>query len=132
FQVAARLLLHWHFRAAAPAEKLAEQIAKAASAASAGAGCALSAAKIESAKIEIDVRAAILTASRRPRARLKILAVKSVLVVQLPLLRIRQHVIRFFQLLEFLLRALVSRIQVRVILPRQLAKSRANILRARL
>ncbi len=135
FQVSARLVLHFHFRAAAPAKELAEQIAETRSPARAArcTRCALAAPEIKSAKIKIDVRAAVIAARRwTTRAWLEIVAVESVLVIHLSLLRVRQHVVRFLQLLEFLFRAFVPRIKVRMILPRQLTKRRTNILRARL
>src|SRR5258707_14154250 len=120
-----------HFRGAATMEESAEQSAKARTT-GACSGSGLASAKIESPKIEIDVCAAVIPARRGTRSRLKILAIKSVLVIHLSFFRIRQHVVCFLHLLEFLFRRFVPGIQVRVILPRQLAEGRANILRARL
>ena len=89
---------------------------------------ARSPAKIESAKIKIDVLP--VAGGRSGTSRRNIVAVEAVLVVHLPLLRIGQHVVGFLQLLEFFLRGFVARIQIGVVLPRQFPKRRANILRA--
>src|SRR5712692_2907595 len=126
FQVAARFVLRLHRRAPAPAaEKLAEEIAEARSAARRS----RSAAKIKSVKIKVDVLLPSMTARSTRR---KIVAVEAVLVVHLPLLGIGEDVVGFLHLLEFFFRGLVARIQIRVIFPRQLAKCRAYILGARL
>src|SRR5271169_5309755 len=101
---------------APPAEKLAEQIAEACAA-------ALLPAKIEPAKIEIDV----FPASFRPRAIIagrNIVAVEAILVVHLPFLCIRQNVVGFLYLFEFFFRGLVAGIEVGMVLPRQLPKRR--------
>src|SRR6266478_142776 len=126
FQVAARFVLRFH-RGASPAaaEKLAEEITEARSAAR-GSGPA---AEIVAAEVKINIRrfAVLSRAGARSTGR-HIVAVKAVLVVDLPLLRVGEHVVRFLQLFEFFFRGLVAGIQVRMILPRQLAERRANIL----
>src|SRR5258706_10563262 len=129
FQVAAGFVFRLHTGASASAaEKLAEEIAEARSAARrAGA-----AAKIKSAKIKVDVRLPAVTAPSTRPARRKVVAVEAVLVVNLPLLGIGEDVVGFLQLLEFFFRGFVARIQIGVILPRQLAKRRTDILGARL
>src|SRR5207249_11595367 len=104
-----------------------EEVAEARSAA----GCAGAAAKIKSIKIKVDVLLPSVGARPAWSARRKVFAVETVLVVHLPLLGIGEDVVGFLQLLEFFFRRFVSRVQVRVIFPRQLAKCRANILGAR-
>ena len=73
------------------------------------------AAEIESAEIELHARAGIFR--RHGPAPL---GVETELVVRLPLLRIRQNVVRFLDLLEFFFRGFIAGIQVGVILARQL------------
>src|SRR5262249_36314917 len=114
FQVAARLVLGFLFRATPASEKLAKQIPEARSfRAAANTAGTRARRKIKSAKIEIDSRSAGIFA-RWWCAALEVLAVKSVLVVHLPLFRIRQYVVRFLKLLELFFRGLVPRIQVRM------------------
>src|SRR5882672_3558438 len=129
FQVAARFVLRFHRgTSAAATEKLAEEITEACSAAR----CSRPAAEIESTEVKINIwRFAVPSLTSSGSAGRNVVAVKAVLVVDLPLLRIGEHVVGFLQLLEFFFRGLVAGIQVRVILPRQLAKRRANILRRR-
>src|SRR5439155_19116420 len=116
-----------HPSASAPAaEKLAEEIAEARPAPRrAGA-----AAKIKSAKIEVDVLLLAVSARSTRPARWKVVAVESVLVVHLPLLGIGEDIVGLLQLLKFFFRGFIARVQIRVILPRQLAKCRTDILGA--
>src|SRR5260370_30658945 len=115
-QVAARFVPRLHRGGSAPAaEKLAEEIAEARSAARRPGASA----KIESFKIEVDVP---LPARAACSARWKVIAVEAILVVHLPLLGIGEDVLAFLPLLEFLFRRLVARIQIGMIFPRQLAK----------
>src|ERR1700674_762752 len=125
-EVSTRLMLRFHAAGAASAlEKLAEQIAEAGTTA-----CrARAAAKIKSTEIKIDVRSPSIGARSTWTAWWNIVAVEAVLVVHLPLLRVGQHVVGFLQLLEFFFRGFVAGIQVGMILARQLAKCRTNILR---
>src|SRR5947208_14187006 len=127
FQVAAGFVLRLHPSASAPAaEKLAEEIAEARPAPRrAGA-----AAKIKSAKIEVDVLLLAVSARSTRPARWKVVAVESVLVVHLPLLGIGEDIVGLLQLLKFFFRGFIARVQIRVILPRQLAKCRTDILGA--
>src|SRR6266850_1100870 len=129
FQVAARFVLRFHRgTSAAATEKLAEEITEACSAAR----CSRPAAEIESTEVKINIwRFAVPSLTSSGSAGRNVVAVKAVLVVDLSLLRIGEHVVGFLQLLEFFFRGLVAGIQVRVILSRQLAKRRANILRRR-
>src|SRR5580704_14642540 len=130
FQIAAGLLLHFHFPAASAAEELAEQVAETCAAGASGRARAAAGIEIKSAEIKIDAGITGI-ASRRRGTRLIVVAIKSVLVVHLAFLAIRQHVVRFLQLLEFFFRSLVAGIQVRMIFPRELAKSRTNLLGVR-
>src|SRR4029077_7829045 len=125
FEVAAAFLLRLHHPAAVAPEKLTEEIAEAPSA---RASLRRASAKIESSKIEIHSGIGTGCAAG-PRALLKIVAVKPVLVIHLPLLGVRQNIVGFLQLLELLFRGLIPWIQVRMILASELAKSRANFLR---
>jgi len=127
-QVPAGFLLRLYSPAASAAapKKLAEQIAEAARP-----RASLRAAKIKPAKVEIHCGIFIASALWRRSPRIEIVAIESVLVIHLPLLRIRKDVVRLLQLLEFFFSGFVPRIQVRVILARQFAKSSANILGAR-
>src|SRR5258708_10505730 len=129
FQVAAGFMLRLHRGAtASAAEELAEEIAEARSAA----GRAGATAKIKSAKIKVDVLlSAVAARSTRPGRR-KVVAVKAILIVHLPFLRVGEDVVGFLQLLEFFFRGFIARIQIRMIFPRQLAKRRTDILGARL
>jgi len=74
------------------------------------------------------------SSSRRPapgislsRRRIDIVRIKSYLVVDLAFLGIAENVIRLGESLELFLRGLVSRINVRMVFPRQLAKRLANL-----
>src|SRR5215472_9842012 len=122
-------MLSFFFRASPTPEKLAEEIAETRSS-SASSGSASARIEIKSPEIEVNSRTSGISARRR-RSTLEVVAVKAVLVVHLPLFRIGQYVVRFLQLLELFFRGLVSGIQVRVILPRQLAECCADVLRAR-
>src|SRR2546429_2086280 len=124
FQVATGFVLRLAPRASAStAKKLAEEIAEARSAARR----ARATAKIKSAKIKVDVLLlAVAVCSTRP-ARWKVVTVEPVLVVHLPLLGIGENIVGFLQLLEFFFRGFVAGVQIRVILPRQLAKRRTDI-----
>src|SRR5258708_1396362 len=90
------------------------------------------AAKIKSPKIKVDVGRSVVRARSSRPARWKVVAVEAVLVVHLPLFGIGEDIVGFLQLLEFFFRGFVAWIQIRVILPRQLAKRRTDILGARL
>src|SRR5439155_404906 len=124
FQVATGFVLRLAPRASAStAKKLAEEIAEARSAARR----TRATAKIKSAKIKVDVLLlAVAVCSTRP-ARWKVVTVEPVLVVHLPLLGIGENIVGFLQLLEFFFRGFVAGVQIRVILPRQLAKRRTDI-----
>ena len=127
--VSAGFVLRFHRCCAAmPAKKLAEQVTEAGT--RTGAAAARLSTKIKSAKIKVDVSASRVCSAAVAAGRC-ILAVEAILVVHLPFPGIRQHVIRFLQLFEFFLGRLVPGIQVGMIRPCQLAKSRANILRRR-
>ena len=62
------------------------------------------------------------------RSWIYVVGVETDLIVDLPLLGIAEHVVRFRDRLELLLRRFISGVDVRVILPRQLAKSFADVL----
>src|SRR5882672_9146250 len=128
-EVAAGFLLRLYSPAASAAtpKKLAEQIAEAARPRAFPSG----AAKIKPAKVEIHRGIVIASALWRRSPGIEIVAIESVLVIHLPLLRIRKDVVRFLQLLEFFFGGFVPRIQIRVIFARQFAKSSANVLCAR-
>src|SRR5437016_10278495 len=126
FQVAAWLVFRFRSDAAPAAKELAEKVAE-----TSAAGCARSPAEIKSAKIKIYIRLTRAWPSPRIAARRQVIAVEAVLVVHLPLFRVGEHVVGFLDLFEFFLRGLVTGIQVGVVLARQLAKRRANILHAR-
>jgi len=98
----------------AASEKLAEEVAEAG---------APAAAEIEPAEIELHARAGVFHGPRSLAV-----GVEAELVVRLPLLRIRQDVIRFLDLLEFFLGGFISGIQVGVILARQFPVGLANVL----
>src|SRR5580700_10341748 len=104
FQIGPRLLFHSLLCRILAAEKLAEQIAETRSSATCPHSTASASAKIKSAKIEMNIfrRSAITRSlwrySSLPRH------VESKLVVHLPLLRVRQNVVRFLYLLEFFFR----------------------------
>ena len=103
--------------------------------------------KIKSAEIDVARSSWLATASRkastksaRPRPRLSaaarvsvrrrridVVRVKPQLVVNLPLLRIAENVIRFGKRLELFFRGFVARIDVRMILTRQFAERLANV-----
>src|SRR5260370_1957776 len=126
FQVAAGFGRRFHPGASAStAEKLAEEIAKARSAARR----ARAAAKIKSPKIKVDAGLSVARARSSRPARWKVVAVEAVLVVHLPLFGIGEDIVGFLQLLEFFFRGFVPWIHIREILPRQLDKRRPTILR---
>src|SRR5262249_39051541 len=108
----------------AAAKKLAEQIAETRSACAALA----SAAKIEAAEVEINVAPG---AARAVVARRHVLAVKAVLIVHLALLRVRENVVGFLQLLEFFFGGFVAGIQIGMVFAREFAECRTNILGGR-
>ncbi len=100
FEISAGLAFLRRLRRIRAAKKLAEEVAKAC--ASARALRAL-AAKIKSAKIEVDVLGRLPVARARRCATARTRHVETKLVVHLPLLRVRKHFVRFLDLLEFLL-----------------------------
>ena len=63
---------------------------------------------------------------------LTVIAIEAVLVVHLPFFRVRQHIVRFLQLLKLFFGGFVAGIQIGMIFPCQLAKSRTNLLGIRL
>src|SRR5580704_6876375 len=93
FQIAAGLLLHFHFPAASAAKELTEQVAETCATGATGRARAPAGVEIKSAKIKIDA-GIIGIASRRGSTRLIVIAIESVLVVHLALLGVRQHVVR--------------------------------------
>src|SRR5580704_16855425 len=97
-------------RPSAATKELAKQIPEARS----RSARARSAAEIKSSKIEMNV-AGTRRAWHSARAR----SFKSELIVHLPLLGVRQHVIGFLHLLEFFFRRFVARVQVRMIFARE-------------
>src|ERR1700730_17118796 len=107
FQVAAGFVLRFHPGASAStAEKLAEEIAEARSAAPR----ARAAAKIKSPTIKVDAGLSVARARSTRPARGKVVAVEAVLVVHLPLFGIGEDVVGFLQLLEFFFRGFIARI----------------------
>src|SRR5579863_3627633 len=123
-EVAAGFLL-WLFAAASPAsEKLAKEIAEAASAAL----CSGAAAKVKASEIEINAFA-IGFVSAAGTARRNVVAVKAVLVVHLAFFGVGEDVVGFLQLLEFFFGGFVAGIQVGMIFAGELAESRANVFR---
>jgi len=66
----------------------------------------------------------------RPARLRKIVAVETVLVVHLTLLRVGEHVVGFLKLLELFFRGFVTGIEVGMVFARQLAERRTNILGA--
>src|SRR5437588_4342112 len=104
-------LLRPHPLPPAPAaEKLAEEIAEARTATRR----ARAPAKIKSAKIKVDVLLPAVTARSTGPARRKVVAVKAVLVVHLPLLGIGEDVVGFLHLLDFFFFRFVAGIHIRV------------------
>jgi hypothetical protein len=71
-------------------------------------------------------------ASRRRAAGKPVIGIKSVLIVNLPLLGIAKNVVCLLDILESFFRRFVTRIQVRMVLARKLAVSLADIIRRRL
>ena len=124
FEVRARFAFRFRNRAAASAKKLAEEIAETRSAG------ARTTAEIKATKIEIHSGLTRALPSSRIAARRQVVAVEAILVVHLPLLRVREDVVGFLDFLEFFFGSFIAGIQVRVILARQLAERRANILQA--
>src|SRR5271169_4515427 len=127
FEVAPGLMLRFFAAAAPTAKKLAEEVAETCIAALR----ARATAKIKAAKIEIDAFSVLLRRASGPAGR-NIVAVKAVLIVHLPLFCVGENVVGFLQLLEFFFGGFITGIQVRMVLAREFAKSRANIFRVRL
>ena len=76
--------------------------------------------------------AAVSAARRRLRRRgIDVVRVEAELVIDLALLLVAQHVVRFRYLLELLFRLLVVRIHVRVVLAREFAEGLADLVRIR-
>jgi hypothetical protein len=128
FEVVSGLLFRLHLSTASASEKLAEQITEV----SPAAGATRPAAKIESAKIKVDVGMTAFGSCPAGSAWWKVIAVEAMLVVHLPLFRIGENVVRFLKLLELFFRGFVARIQVWMVFPGEFPESRTNILHARL
>src|SRR4029077_15869705 len=128
FEVVSGLLFRLHLSPATAAEKLAEQITEV----SPAAGATRPAAKIESAKIKVDVGIPAFGPCPAGSAWRKVVAVEAILVVHLPLFRIGENVVRFLKLLELFFRGFVAGIQVGMVFPGELPESRTNILHTRL
>ena len=108
---------------AASAKILAEEIAKARTAARA----ATASSKIESPEIEMH-----LSALARPRHAARARRLKAELIVHLAFLGVGQNVVGFLHLLEFFFRGFVAGIQIRVIFARKFPVGRTDFLLRRL
>src|SRR3984885_12130351 len=132
-----------------PAKNVLEAAAKAATRLLLRTPPALKIRKIEPAKIERDLLAAMArspaaiaapgapaTRTPAPRRRFRsrridVVRIETKLIVDLPLLVVAQNIVRLGDLLELLFGFLVIRIHVRMVLPRSLAKRLANLIRCR-
>src|SRR4029077_6398909 len=111
FQIRSGLFFSCCLRGILAAATLAEQIAETCPASRA---CSpASAAKIESPEIEVNIfgrSAAIASPGRGPASLPR--HIESELVLHLPLLGVRQYLVRFLDLLEFFFRGFVAGIQI--------------------
>src|SRR5438309_2121497 len=128
------------FRSAAAREDLREQIAKRRAATSLFAG--IQVRKVEAREIEPLISRLALTGSvatawpsgrstgRVPTLR-DVVRIEPILIVDLALFLVAQDFVSLLDVLELLLGTLVARVHVRMVLPRQMPVSFANLLRLR-
>src|SRR5262249_15623606 len=107
FERAAFFGLLFHCAGPAAAKETAEEVAEACAA-------GLAAAEIEAAEIKVDVALATARSGAVVAGRY-VFTVEAILVIHLALLGIRENVVGFLQLLEFLLGGFVAGIQIGMI-----------------